>query len=359
MFVFNELSTDARVKRSIEALQTSYRINIYSYGEKIYKNNPVITNFVFGNPKKKMSYFKYILFILPKIIFSRNKIFYGHDYYSLPILYVLTVLKKKSKIIYDAHELLIDCEENRQSFRNNFFLFFEKKVIRKVHCIAASKERASIMKKYYNLDRLPTIVENISLLISGKIDKTTKKKIEIINGMKKKYKILYGYTGALNEERDILNFIDNIVLTKTSAIVIIGNGNQKQKILKKYGNNPQVKVFDTVPYNQLYGLVRLIDIGIIQYPSTDLNNIYCASNKVFEYLSVGKPFIFKKNPTLDDLSNNYSFCAKMDGNLNEIEEGIKKNKRKIENDIEKYLLKNSISEMNKRINEAIESEGSL
>ena len=43
------------------------------------------------------------------------------------------------------------------------------------------------------------------------------------------------------------------------------------------------------------------DIGFVHYPVDILNNIYCASNKIYEYASVGLPILANENPTVKEI----------------------------------------------------------
>lgn len=354
MFVFNRLATDARVQRSVQALSKQNRIRIFSYGKKMKFSNNVV-NITVGSNTGKMNYFKYLIFLIKSLILSDSDVYYGHDYYSLPILYLLTRLKKNKKIIYDAHELLLDFPNKKQTRREKFFIFFEKLVINKVVCIAASEDRAKIMKDFYHLDRLPIVVENISLLKdSGQ--KFHSKIIDAIRSFKKKSSFLYGYTGSLSEERNICKFITDIIDNSADSVLIVGDGDQKDKIRKLYSNNDRVLLINTVPYNQLYAVTSFIDAGILQYPTTDWNNRFCASNKIFEYASVGKPFIFYDNPTLENISKKYSFCIKVKGDTAGLSDYICSNKEKIQNHINSFLAENSEENLNAKIQKAVGSK---
>ena len=60
-----------------------------------------------------------------------------------------------------------------------------------------------------------------------------------------------------------------------------------------------------LPEEELRYVVEQCDIGIVSYHRADLNNEYCASGKVFEYLEAGKPIVTTANQPLA-----LEFCAK-------------------------------------------------
>ena len=352
MFVFNSLATDARVKRSIQALKRNNSIMIYSYGKKENLGDNV-TNETIGKENEKMNYLKFLLFVIKNIYFSKADVFYAHDYYSLPIVYLLIKFKRNKKIIYDAHELLIDDPKKKLSKREKFFLFFERRVINEVTTIAASEERSIIMKNEYQLKNQPLVVENISILVRSNkdYDRTILNNIE---NFKKRSNFLFGYTGALSIDRNIFKFVKDIVENSNDSIVIIGNGDQKKKIVELFGNHERVLLLDTVPYDELFDIVGNFDAGIIQYPSSDWNNKFCASNKIFEYVSRDKPFVFYSNPTLENLAEKYSFCIKVENTMEKLSDTIREKHSIIQKDIDIFLSKNSVENLNERIQKAVE-----
>ena len=107
--LFGNIENDGRVLRSIKTLKKKYQVTNFSYCDK--------TNFKINNvklikrksPRNKKNFFELVLFTyqLLKIIF-RNKydFIYLNDYFlTMPINLIYYL--KPSKIIYDAHELII------------------------------------------------------------------------------------------------------------------------------------------------------------------------------------------------------------------------------------------------------------
>ena len=60
----------------------------------------------------------------------------------------------------------------------------------------------------------------------------------------------------------------------------------------------RVQFLGRVPRDTLDPLMRGCDIGILSYPARDLNNVYCAPNKVYEYGQCALPMAAIGSPHL-------------------------------------------------------------
>lgn len=118
-----------------------------------FSNN--VVNITVGSNTGKMNYFKYLIFLIKSLILSDSDVYYGHDYYSLPILYLLTRLKKNKKIIYDAHELLLDFPNKKQTRREK--LSIEENIILIVYGSVSINLKESFNKN----------VDNFSVVYGG------------------------------------------------------------------------------------------------------------------------------------------------------------------------------------------------
>ena len=52
-------------------------------------------------------------------------------------------------------------------------------------------------------------------------------------------------------------------------------------------------------------IMQACDVGIVCYSSNGLNNVYCASNKIFEYAQAGLPVVSTCQPPLRSLVERY------------------------------------------------------
>ncbi|MBL7032910.1 MAG: glycosyltransferase [Candidatus Delongbacteria bacterium] len=72
----------------------------------------------------------------------------------------------------------------------------------------------------------------------------------------------------------------------------------------------RIRILPPVAHNEMYQLLTDYDIGLAFYENTDLNNYYCAPNKVYDYLQMGMPVITNDYPGLIDIvaSNRAGVC---------------------------------------------------
>ena len=294
MFVYNDLTTDARVQRSLDTLNQGFDITIISTGDPY--DHDGIKNVVIKTSKTGMR--KYFDIVRQVITYGKSHPFeylYLHDYYScIPGL----ILCKKHKTIYDAHELIIGTKQFPAPRREKFFGFFEKQIVDRVQLIiCADRKRSEMMRDYYKLKETPYVVPNYSEL---PIDEEYSFSPNLTEFFKDKRKTLV-YAGALTGGRNIEKIILSAAkLTDEYKVLIIGDGGEKPKLEKIASGCNNLKCFFTgsVPYKHLGSILKRCDVGYLSYPMTNLNNIYCAPNKIYEYASVELPMICNDNPNL-------------------------------------------------------------
>ncbi len=294
MFVYNDLTTDARVQRSLDTLKQAFDITILSTGDPYERDG--IKNVVLNSSKTGMR--KYFDISRQVISYGKKHQFeylYLHDYYScIPGLR----LYKKHKTIYDAHELIIGTKQFPAPKREKFFGFFEKLIVDRVQLIiSADAKRAEMMRNFYKLNEIPYVVPNYSEL---PIDEEYSFTPDLIEFFKDKRKTLV-YAGALTGGRNIEKIILSAAqLTGEYKVLIVGDGGEKSKLEKIASECNGLKYLFTgsVPYKHLGSILRRCDVGYLSYPMTNLNNIYCAPNKIYEYASVELPMICNDNTNL-------------------------------------------------------------
>ena len=324
MFVYGDITTDARVQRAVMALQSAYEIVLVSTnkGETFFCDR--CKNILVGRKKDGFrNLFSCIIECLKIIKSEKPDIFYGHDYYSSLIIWYLLKGNFCKKIVYDAHELYIPEHGKKFSLRSRFFYFFEKRIIRKVDLIVcASDERAQLMVDHYNLKNTPTVIRNISQL-NVNIEENSQNSICKLDDFFSKSGITVVYAGVVTKSRKIDELVRAVSkLSSTCKLLIIGKGDflDELKVLASKNNNLVTAFTGAIPYNELGYLLSKCDIGFVYYPSNTLNNIYCASNKVYEYASVGLPMISNENPTIKKILD----IEKIGISSNDLVSGIKK-----------------------------------
>lgn len=309
MFVFNNINTDARVQRCVNALSNEYSCLLYSLGKQWDKSN--IANETI-TPKGKNHFGQYLSVLHQFKKLTANKkcdIFYAHDFSSAPEAIYMKLSRKCEKLVYDAHELFYPEENVHFSLRDYLFYFCEKWVIKHADVIiCAQSDRARLMKEHYKLPQLPVVVRNISILppCSAMQDKALEKEfLEYFDSQC----ITVVYAGAIEKERNLEAMIKAVKEYKERPIriLLIGNGSYLGS-LKEYvhaESMDNVKFMPGIPYNQLSFVLSRCDIGYLSYTEERANTRYCSPNKIYEYASVNLPIISTGNETVKTLIQSF------------------------------------------------------
>lgn len=301
MYVYGDITTDARVNRAATALSGSFDVKLMSQdcGKTVvdgeYENILIKHKF---SGLAKILYTTFQAFRLVK--HERPDILYCHDYYSALLAFLCRRKKYCKHIIYDAHELITP-EPGLKDRRQSFFYWFEKHIIKKVDLvICASRERGELMKNHYGLNTAPVQIRNISQLTLSE-DEGTTRIIDSLQAFFSTDEPTVVYAGVVTKSRKIQELASAVAsLAPKFKLLIVGKGDAVDSIKEIADAYPEMKIHFTgpVPYKSLGAILSKCDIGFVYYPNNTLNNRFCASNKVYEYASVGLPMISNENPTI-------------------------------------------------------------
>lgn len=162
--------------------------------------------------------------------------------------------------------------------------------------VVPEMNRAFIEKTWWDLKRMPYVLPNKPFdLNSGTITDDIKSKIEIMKGDCNK-KIVY--LGGIWADRDLRIFAKAIQNSDRYSFYVIGNpyGAGKNH-LKELINNYHVQYLGGFTPPQHLAFLQYADIGLLPYKPvkakdiSDLNALYCAPNKIYEYAGFGIPMI--------------------------------------------------------------------
>lgn len=120
-------------------------------------------------------------------------------------------------------------------------------------------------------------------------------------------RIIFGHVGGLGLEHHyiepFLNVFSRLSVNAEVELMIIGNISDEVRSLVVEFALPNVTLIGAVPHHELMEFYNKIDFGLILYRPVDINNIYCAPNKLYEFWSCGIPVIA---PRLEGLIPLYS-----------------------------------------------------
>lgn len=306
--VHGDLTYISRAKKQIDTLlKNAFSVKVYngyfkptrSYNglnyniekSKIYEGSNKILNFI-GLMLFNYKFYKKIRNEEFDIIICRE----------LSILLTGVLLKRKKtnvKLIFDNNELSVEK-----------FSGISKKIWNKIqiytlqYCdivIHAEKNRnkyfishfhiASNKQKHFVIENYP----NKNLLFEDKENS--------------KVKILY--FGVIAPNRNIEELLLAFVTLKEYKLDLIGFGSKEylqslKKIIKKY-NLTNVNILGPINDSDVYNIFKPYSVGIAFYPNTQLNNWYCAPNKVYQYLQSRMAILTTNNPGLVEIIDKYNF----------------------------------------------------
>lgn len=301
MGLYGRIESDGRVHRSIKALRDEFDVTIFAHCEDsdffIDGVNIIKRRVDIFERNKKLEQVLYNLKLIWIGLKMKPDVFYAHDFY-LPFSARLIQLYTGAKVVYDAHELIIPSPNAKIGFRAKLFYILEKLTVRRFQLIlTANEERATVMQQSYNLKSRPLPVLNIIEKIddSGLISqKTVVEQVPILGDFAKD-SILFVYQGVVMKKRRIDLIIDKVARLKNAQILIIGGGDleyiselKNHCLIQGFHN---VSFLSKVPLKTLYSILKICHYGIISYANVDLNNTYCAPNKLYEYAYFELPMV--------------------------------------------------------------------
>lgn len=242
-------------------------------------------------------FFSFQLVILSKYFFKKVDFINCH---SLSVLPVGVLLKsfKKSKLIYDAHELETE-RAGLKGAKQKMSKYLERALFPFVDStIVVSNSINEWYQKEYNSNRVYT-VRNVPDLRFSEVpanNKLLKEKFGV-----RPDEILYIYQGLFGRGRAIEILLNVFCESNTNAhIVFMGYGLYEEKIKTYAKNNVNIHFQEAVPPDEIIKYSSSADVGLCLIENIGLSYYYCLPNKVFEYTLAKIPVIVSDFPDLSE-----------------------------------------------------------
>jgi glycosyltransferase involved in cell wall biosynthesis len=259
--------------------------------------------------------------------------------------------------VFQIHELYDKVYHYR--YTNGFY--FRNSIIN----ICPEANRAAIFRYWYKLNITPSILVNSPYNHPRKnlmeiSDKDISSKIDELSGKK-----LILYMGMIAHDRDISILFKAIKkLDESFHLILLGRiEGDKSKFLDIVNSNRRVSYLGEMSSPAHLQVASHAYIGILSYSLLDLNNLFCAPNKIWEYAGFGIPMLSNEIPGLINLFIKYNsgYSVNFDEtNEDEVVEKImmiNSNYNKMsENTIkmfEDFNYKNQLTDILKKISEKI------
>lgn len=340
MGLYGRLEDDGRVHRSLQALKDHFEVTIFAHCEKgtfsMEGVNVIERRVDIFESNKLLEQLLYNLFFIRAALSHKPDILYVHDYY-LPLAARLIRIFRGTKVVYDAHELMVPSPGKKMSVRERYFYWFERLFIKKFDLvIAANEERAEYMQQWYKLKSKPLPILNIvdhvplnSLLSRDSIDVQIPQIAEIGSAQ-----TIFVYQGVIVPLRRIDRVVEKVAKLPGAQILLVGGGEREYLDQLKSGFEEQglsnVHFLGKVDLKVLYSILNIADYGLIAYDNFDLNNRFCAPNKLYEYAYFDLPMVTSEQELFVKTFKSYPFGVVISEEQEVFEAAFKELERNIE-----------------------------
>lgn len=314
----------------------------------------------FGKLVEHLYFWKFVLQVALRV---KPSVVVAEDYFTLFPGWLSAKLCK-SKLIYDAHELIIPTPGLAMSKRDLFWYWLERFTIYRAHLvIAANKERAGLMAKHYKLKQIPTTMRNIPSCHDLQLDIGEILKQFPKLAIRKPGLVFVLYQGNIERSRGIDRFVEAMKYLPSHFLLLVVGSGPDFDWLKDYAKALEQEgrfiALGRVPNYLLPYVTRQADVGIVTYPFEGLNYVYCSPNKIYEYAQAGLPVVATDQPPLRELVSKYGIgglISKFDS-PQEIAEIIwrvaLRGKEGYNNAIKKFIEENRSEDEAERVREVI------
>ncbi len=335
---YGEFEYDGRLRELYRNLTQLFNVFAITRGEKRQDENHTLLNF---------SYTKFISKAVKKSKEYKNIdfIFMDNRKATIPGMLIKKHFKN-SKTILDCRELYIS--KYVKHIRGKIGCFFEKKCIKKSDIvICANKERSEYMKEYFKLNDYPIVFENIRALT----DCSPQERVIF----EKKYsrfdndEIKLLSTSGCDLSRKTYELVNSLKHVNYNVrLFLVGDSDLKDiKVINSLINKEKlnVEIIGRVKQDELKFIIDFCDIGVVSYHQNDMNNKFCASGKVYEFMYEGKPIVATTNPPLKSICNQYG-VGECDNNFFGAINKVIANYQEYKKNIDEFLRHNNIQKNN-------------
>ncbi|WP_417265045.1 glycosyltransferase [Brumimicrobium sp.] len=292
--VTNDLYTDQRVHKVCSFLHDNgYQVLLV--GRKLKDSQPItdrpysIKRFKLVFTRGALFYANYNMRLFWFLLFSKFDVLLSNDLDSLLANYCAHKFKRKSRLVYDTHELFTEVPEltARPKVRK-VWLAIEQKIFPKLEVVyTVNQSIADIYSKKY--EKEVRVVRNVSKLWQPK---TILSKKELNLPEDKHIIILQG--SGINVDRGGEEAVLAMKEVEQGLFLIVGSGDvipQLKQLTKEHHLEDKVRFIGRVPYDQMMNYTYHADLGLSLDKDTNPNYRFSLPNKIFDYIHTTTPVI--------------------------------------------------------------------
>jgi glycosyltransferase involved in cell wall biosynthesis len=315
MPVYNEIDYDGRVQRAAECLAANHNVTLFAVNSHRGYSNPHFRLRTIGlswlGQRGLPRYAYFCAALILTALRRRPHIVYAHDYFTAWPSRIAAALTGAT-LIYDSHELIIPEDGIKMGRRDAFFYRLEKLTLpRAALIIAANSERAALMQSHYGLAVAPLAIHNIAPepRDTPGPDEALRRYPALRRSRGDLVRLVF--QGFLSADRGVVASVAALAqLPEQFELVLVGSGPSADlaaihEAVEKYNVGARTTFLGRVPRDHLHDILQSCDIGIVHYHTHRLNQLYCASNKIYEYAQAGLPMVSTCQPPLRSALEKY------------------------------------------------------
>lgn len=305
--IYDDINYEARSQEEIECLIGMGEVSIVTIAP--LHNHKYADLYVKTTSR---NYLRFVLTSYSMIIEQKPDVVFLHDDYCAILIPFIRRVIPKARIIYDMSELYLGgiVKGLKGWISNLIFHGNEKKYLRKVDCvISANQERADIARGYFSLSERPIVFENIHR-IDEEYDLNECEELFGELFLSKKYTIIYAGGLLHAKERGTYELLSQMKeLGPNFQIIVAGKSRENDKRFNSIleANHPinNIHYVGMLTRDKLRYLFQRSDINVVTFNQDTINNIFCASGKMYEGLFEGIPLLVSDNPPLRSKCTEY------------------------------------------------------
>lgn len=339
---YDNINYDARAQEELQALRQIGTVHFVSFAS-CPSDDFSDVHFVLTG---KRSFAQFLLLADKTIRQLRPELVFLHDYFCAPLIRCAGKYTS-AKIIYDMSELYIGREKTGTPLYvrayDTLLRHWEYRYIRRADLtLAANEHRAYIARGYFGLSHTPVVFDNVHRITENFDEAVCREKYGkyFSDGA---FVILYAGGLGYPDDRDagcILNMMRE--LGKHYRLIVAGNKSEHNpvydKAMERNAGTDNIHYVGRIPRSELRYLYSRSHVNIVTFALSTINNIFCASGKLYEGLFEGLPFVCGENPPLTKLCEQYGLGvpAREHDYLSAVKE-IEKNRQKYVDNIHKFM----------------------
>lgn len=191
----------------------------------------------------------------------------------------------------------MELAENGYIYRRHFKIPIKKYAQSAWKTVVPEINRAYIQKIWWDLEKTPTVLPNKPFSIDyGEISLEIENAISV---MKNENKKIIFYLGVIFADRDFESYARAISKTDDYVLYIVGKtfSDEEKMLLEKLKSQYGVVYLGGFNPPKHLSFVKYAHIGLLPYSplksgvTSELNALYCAPNKIWEYAGFGVPMV--------------------------------------------------------------------